>query len=165
MIDINPGILLSQIITFLIALIVLWKIAWGPLTQMMKQREEDIRKNIETAKTERVAAENLRKNYETQLSQARIEAQEIINQSIAEGHREREQIIIFAREEAEKLLEATRRELVSEKKRLVKELQSEVTGLAIGIAEKLVKETVDKRVQEKIFKQVVDNLDDEGIVH
>jgi len=158
MIEINLGILIAQIVTFSAALFVIWKIAWGPLTQMMRQREENIRRDIEKAKDERVAAEDLKKSYEEHLAQTQVEAQRIFTQAAQEGQHEREKIMADARVESEKLVAATRRELQEEKNRLVKELRSDVTDLAVKISEKLIQKSIDKSVQDRVFNEMVKDL-------
>ncbi len=158
MIDINPGILIAQIITFVIALSIVWKIAWGPLTTMMRQREENITRAIAQAEDERKAAEELRKSYEGHLAKSRVEAQQLIAQAAGEGQKERERLIAEARSDSEKLVTNARVQLADEKNRLVKELRSEVAELSVRISEKLIQKSIDKSVQDKVFNEMVDNL-------
>lgn len=159
MIDINLSILLAQIITFIVALFIIWKISWKPLTGMMRQRSEKIRSDIETANNERAAAEGLRQSYERHIADLKSEANKVISAAAKDGERERQSIVDTARREAEKLKENTKRELQKEKERIVQELRSEVAGLAVQISEKLIKKTIDPAVQAKVLKDILDNLD------
>ena len=63
MLDINPGLILWTIITFVILLFVLGKVAWKPLVNALQTREQSIRDALlkaEEAKkeSERMLAEN-----------------------------------------------------------------------------------------------------------
>lgn len=158
MIDINPGILFVQIITFLIALFIVWKIAWGPLIAMMKKREDDIRADIEKAKTERESAEVLKQKYETELAQTQAEAQRRIIQAAEEGDKQKKELIRAANTEADKILADARQELLGEKKRLMQELRADVADLAVQISEKLMREKLDKTAKDKALKEAIGDI-------
>jgi F-type H+-transporting ATPase subunit b len=160
MIEINFSILLVQILTFLAALFVVWKISWGPITKMMEKRTQDIKNDIETAKAERVAAEELRKSYETQIKESKVEARRIINEAMEAGSTERNKIVDAANAESKTIVLNAKRELAGEKERLKKELQKDVTELAVKISEKLILKTLDKATQDKIFKDTLDKIGD-----
>jgi len=162
MIEINFSLLLVQIITFLIALFVVWKISWGPLTKMMEKRAQDIRNDIESAKAERLAAEELRKSYEAQINRSKLEARRLIIEAMEQGNAERASIVEAAHEESNNIILHAKHELGEEKERLKKELQNDVTNLAIKISEKLIKSSIDKAVQDKVFKDTLDKLGEVG---
>lgn len=167
MIDINPGILLAQIVTFLIALFVVWKIAWGPLTRMMHQREQNIKNNIDAANTERENAERLRLEYDKKISESKIRAKEIITEAVNEGQTERQNIVNKANSEADKIIQNGIKELNSEKNRLISDLRIEVVDLAMQVSEKFIEKNLDKSTQDRIFKQLLDEVEteeDEGEV-
>src|SRR3989339_57196 len=155
MIDINLPILIAQILTFLVALYIVWKIAWGPLVSMMRRREDIVRENIEKSKEERQQAEVLKKDYEIQLGAIREESQSIFSQAVKDAQKERDEIIRTAKEEAGKIASGARKELVIEKERLVKELRGEVAGAAGEISKKMIEKNIDKGVQEKNLKEVL----------
>src|SRR3989339_1107707 len=96
MIDINLPILIAQILTFLVALYIVWKIAWGPLVSMMRRREDIVRENIEKSKEERQQAEVLKKDYEIQLGAIREESQSIFSQAVKDAQKERDEINLVA---------------------------------------------------------------------
>ena len=158
MIEINFSILLVQIITFLAALFVIWKISWGPLTKMMEKRTRDIKNDIETAKAERLAAEELRKSYETQIKESKVEARRIISEAMETGNVERNKIVETANAESKNIVLNAKHELAGEKERLKKELQQDVTELAVKISEKLILKSIDKATQDKIFKETLDKI-------
>ncbi|MCB4791654.1 MAG: F0F1 ATP synthase subunit B [Elusimicrobia bacterium] len=155
MIDINFSLLLVQIVTFLVALFIVWKIAWGPLTRMMEKRSGDIKADIETAQQERLAAEELRKSYENQIKQSKLETRKIISDSIEEGNAQRNKIIEYAHDESKNIILNAKRELENEKERLKKELQNDVTKLAVEISEKLILKSIDKTTQDRVFEDIL----------
>ena len=63
MLEINPGLMVWTIITFIVLLFVLKKLAWKPLLQSLQSREEKIRESSQQAEharleTQRLIAEN-----------------------------------------------------------------------------------------------------------
>jgi len=158
MIDINFGILEAQVVTFLIALFIIWKISWKPLLQMMKSRQEKIKGDIEAALAGRLGAEELKKTYEKHLADARVEAHKLVVLASEDAQRERQAILAHGRAEAEKIVADARRELEQEKIRLVGELRRDVSMLAVEISEKMVKKSIDPAVQEQVFKEAMDSL-------
>ena len=57
--DINPGLTFWTVVTFLVLLVVLLEVAWGPIVKMLDEREKTIHEAIEAAKRERAEAEKL----------------------------------------------------------------------------------------------------------
>lgn len=159
MIEINPGLLLAQVVTFLIGMGLLWKIAWGPLTRLLRERRARIQQDLQTAERAKQDMGRLKTEYEQQLAQIQTKANELFAQAERDGQAAREQLLQVAQEEARRLTEKTRRQLEEEKVRLVKELRSEVGNLSILAAERLVRQTVDERVQAQFLEELFRDLD------
>ncbi len=159
MIDINPSILIAQIITFLIAVLVLWKAAWGPLYNIMKDRSLGIKNDLAAAAAARENAEKLEKDYKAGLQRIQEEAAELIRKAQAEGGRQKEEIIRAAQEEAEKLIRKARQQLDDDKDRIMRQLRGEVAGLSVEIAERLLKGCLDKNMHEKLLSEAMQQID------
>ena len=59
LIDVNPGLTLWTLVTFLIVAFILRKAAWGPMMSFIHDREKAIEDSIEAAKREREEAQRL----------------------------------------------------------------------------------------------------------
>ncbi|MBU0952607.1 MAG: F0F1 ATP synthase subunit B [Elusimicrobia bacterium] len=158
MIEINPGIFLAQIITFLAAVFILWKLAWGPLINMLKERQEKIKKDIDSAESARQAVERLQQEYNLKLAEIQQKTDELLSQAKQDGERLRKDILNTAQKEAEELRNKVEQQLKQDKNSIAKELRNELTGLSVAMAEKLLQGSVDKKLQDKLFKEVVDKL-------
>mgnify|MGYP000066481107 CR=1 FL=1 len=55
--DVKPGLIIWTWITFIVVLLILRKVAWGPLLKSVDDREKNIVNAIESAKRERTEAE------------------------------------------------------------------------------------------------------------
>src|SRR5690606_40030325 len=94
------GDMIVQLIFFLILLALLRKFAWGPLMNMMQQRENYVASEIEAAEKSRAEAEKSAQEAAAQLNNVRQEAQKIIEDAKTAGIKQEQDIIASAREEA-----------------------------------------------------------------
>lgn len=97
------GDTIFSLVTFIILLAILRKFAWGPLMNMMKDREEHIANEIETAEKNRKESEQYLEDQRKEIERAREEAQSIIENSKKTGEKQGEEIIAQAKSEAERI--------------------------------------------------------------
>ncbi|MEN3038908.1 MAG: hypothetical protein ABDI07_07135 [Candidatus Kryptonium sp.] len=55
MLEVNPGVAIWTIITFLLLVVILKKVAWKPIIEALTRREEEIRKALDDATRAREA--------------------------------------------------------------------------------------------------------------
>ncbi|MCG3204552.1 MAG: ATP synthase subunit b, sodium ion specific [Elusimicrobia bacterium] len=156
----NPdlGLIITTIVTFALLVLILKKAAWKPILEGINQREGKIRGDLERAEKAQAEAEALRLKYESQLTEAQRTIQEMVNQARNEAARARADLLTAAKEESERTLEKGRRDLAGETERLKGELQKEVAGLSMAIAEKIVNRSLDARVQEDVLKDALKSV-------
>ncbi len=133
------------IITLLIfgtVVYLLGKLAWRPLLNVLHEREDAIRGQIESAQKERAEAAKLLDEYKQQVANARAEATALVE----EGRRDAEQvgrkIQEEARAESDRLLERARREIRVATESAVKELYDQTADLAVRVAGNIIRKEV-----------------------
>lgn len=136
--------LLVQLIAFIVFVVIFWKVALGPITRMIDQRQERIREGIEAAeRMKRELAETQARNEEI-LAEARREAQRIV----ASARESAEQLIARAREQAneqaEQIVAQAREAIEAERQRAWDELRRDVADLAITAATKIIRQELDR---------------------
>ena len=156
--DVNPGLTFWTIITFLIVFVVLrWK-AWGPILQMVEEREKAIRDAIDAAKRERQEAEKLLGEQKTAIAEARREAAEMIKKNQAEVEKARDELIARSRKEAEELVTTAKRQIEDEKNKALSEVRGMAVDLAILAAGKLVESSLDEKKQRELATDFIARL-------
>ena len=80
LVQLDPGLFVWTILTFLLLLTVLAKFAWKPLLKMLKDREDLIRTSLEDAEKAQTELAKLNAEGEEIINKARAEAQEILSQ-------------------------------------------------------------------------------------
>ncbi|KZM53294.1 ATP synthase F0 subcomplex B subunit [Aeribacillus composti] len=149
------GDMLVQLVVFLILLALLKKYAFGPLMGIMKQREEFIANEINAAEEKHAEAKKLAEEQRELLKQARIEAQELVENAKKLGEQQKEDIIQAARAEAERLKEAAKKEIEHEKEQAVAELRNQVASLSVLIASKVIEKELNEAEQEKLINDYI----------
>ena len=146
----DVGLLFWTFISFAILFFVLKKFAWKPIVGTVNDREQSIKEALASAEKARVEMENLTADNERILKEARIERESMLK----EAREIKDKMITDAKEEAQlqanKMIEQAQSAIVSEKKAAMAELKSHVAGLAVDIAEKVVRDELsnkDKQLQ------------------
>ncbi|STY46547.1 F-type ATPase subunit b [Listeria fleischmannii subsp. coloradonensis] len=131
--------------TFALLLVLIRIFAWKPLMNVMKEREEHIASEIDSAEESRAQAENLLTEQREVLKQARIESQTMIENAKQLGEKEREEIIKAARLESDRLKEEAKTEIVREKEDAISALREQVGSLSVLIASKVIEKNLDEK--------------------
>lgn len=157
----NPGLVFWTALTFVIVLLILRKLAWGPILTALEEREKGIQSAIDRAYTARDEAESiLRKNREM-LAAADVEAERIVREGKEYGEKLRAEMTQNAQEEAKKIIASAKEEIEREKRRALDILRNEVADLAVMGAEKIVRSSLDAETQKKIVDSMIRELPSE----
>jgi F-type H+-transporting ATPase subunit b len=154
----EPGLMIWTVISFVILLVLLWKVAYKPITRALKKREETIRNTLEEANKNRGSAETLVEKYEAQIAQARDEAQKILAEGQTLGENVRKEIIQKAHEEANQIVKRAQEEIEFQKEKALMELRERVADLTIMAASKVVAKTLDKKDHEQLLEEYVSKV-------
>ncbi len=158
MLEINPGLIIWTIITFLLVIVILRKFAWKPLLHSLETREENIRSSIERAETAAQDAEQLLAQHKKQLSEAEEKSQKLIKEGRELGEKLKNDIITGARLQSRQLVEQAKLEIEREKEAALLRLRSEIADLAIKAAGKIINENLDSGRHKKIVDNFLDEM-------
>ena len=159
----DKGLMIWTVVTFLVLVFVLGKVAWKPLIAALSEREAGIRRAIDDAAKARQSAEELRAQYEAELAKGQDKAAALLAQAQADGQKAREQILREAQEEAQRLAAQTRRQLEEDKAKIARELRAEVAGVSVRAAEKLLRHAMNAKEQEALLQEFFKDLEKEKV--
>jgi len=157
----HPGDMFYMLLAFIILLWILRKVAWGPIMNMMEEREKYVANEIETAEQIRKDAEKSAKEAADQLKQTRQEAQAIIEETRSAAVRQEESIIEAARKEAEQLKAAAKADIENEKEKAIQALQDQVASLSVLIASKVIEKELSAQDQEQLINDYIQEIGEE----
>jgi F-type H+-transporting ATPase subunit b len=152
---INTGDILFQLVMFLILLALLSKYAFGPLMGIMKEREQHVSSEIDSAERNHAESKQLLEEQRTLLKEARVEAQDLIERAKKQAEEQKEGIIATAKAEAVSMKEAAVAEIQSEKAQAISALQKQVASLSVLIASKVIEKELKEEDQATLVQQYI----------
>jgi F-type H+-transporting ATPase subunit b len=159
MLDINPGLILWTILTFLVLLVVLKKIAWKPLLHALTSREEGIRVALQQADEAQKTARELLEENKKQLARSEEESQRIIREGRELGEKLKAEIIDRANSASRHMVDQAKEEIRREREAALLQLRSEVADLAILAAGKILDANLDGPKQRALVDGVLQDLE------
>ncbi len=150
---INPAWLITQIVTFIVMLVVLRQFAYKPVLNMLETRKQKIQESLEYAERIKREAAEQQKEFDRKLEEARREAQTAAAAAAQVGEKEREAILTQAREEARKLIEQAKVQIEYERKQMLSQVRDEVVRLSLLATQKVVSQSLDERAHRKLVDE------------
>lgn len=157
----NIGDMIIQLVFFLGLLALLGKFAWGPLMNMMKEREDYVANEINTAEKSREEAQRMQREASEELKATRQDAQNIIEDARKTAGQQERDILQSARAEAERMKESARQEIEQEKEKAVQALKDQVATMSVMIASKVIEKELSQKDQEALINQYIDEAGEE----
>ncbi|MFH1194536.1 MAG: F0F1 ATP synthase subunit B [bacterium] len=156
--DVNPGLAIWTLITFILLWIVLKKFAWKPILNSLNEREKFIKESLEKADTAQKDAQRLMDENKVNSARAEEEARKIIDQGRHYAEELKEKILSESKSEAKKMIEAASIEIDRKNKEAFSKLKEQVADIAVKAAEKIIRENLDKEKQLKIVTNYINDL-------
>jgi F-type H+-transporting ATPase subunit b len=143
------------LISFVILFGVLSKFAYPALKKSMDARTERIRTNVDEAQRVRDEAEQILRDYQAQLADARSESNRIIEEARQAAEHLRRDMVNRAEEEVAELRRRNEQDLQAAQNRVLQQLQSQVRTLALDLAEKVVGANLDRNRNLQLVDQFI----------
>jgi F-type H+-transporting ATPase subunit b len=159
LVQLDPGLYIWTILTFLVLLTLLAKFAWRPLLQALEERQAQIRKSLDDAQQARQELERVQHESTQLISRARVEADAIISQSRADAERLRQELREGARAEAATILRNAEKQIELQTVQAIRQIRTEAVDLSVMIAEKLIGRHLSKEDNERIIAQTIQEFD------
>jgi len=148
-----PGILLAQIINFIFLLLVLRAIAFKPLLNVLEQRRQRIAQGLEDARKAEERLANIEKDYETQLNVARAEGQKLVAERTQAAEQQAAGIVAKANEDVARIKQQAQEDAELERNRILADLRSQVAGLSMAAANKVIGAALDEQRQRALIDE------------
>lgn len=164
MVDINIRAIpvLSVMVLTWIGLVILYfvlkKFLHEPVSKMMNDRKEKIQTNIDDANIMKEEAIVLKTQYEDSISNAKEESQKILEASRRRGEELKQNIIAEANNEAELIKDRARRDIEREKSAALQGIQNEALEMGLLIASKLIEKEITIENQEDLMNKFIEEV-------
>jgi F-type H+-transporting ATPase subunit b len=163
LLTINPGLVFWTIVSFVLLVAILKRLAWGPILAALEHREKSIKDAVLGAEAARKEAERLLAEQKALAARAEADA-EATREKAARGAEARAaEMYAEARAKAEALLEHARQEIEREEARAIGSLRKEAADLAIGAASRLLGRSVDSSDNRRLVDEFIRDVDKKEI--
>lgn len=136
------------------------KFLFKPVGDMVQKREQEVIDIYDKAKAEKTMAESLKAEYEQKLAAAKEDANEIIKSANRSARLRSEDILKEAQEKASSVIKKADKQLEQEKKNVMNEIKSEISDMAISLAEKVIEKDIDEKAHSDLFENFLKEIGD-----
>jgi F-type H+-transporting ATPase subunit b len=158
LLDVSPGLFIWTVVTFIILLLVLKKMAWKPILNALSERENLIRESLEKAEIAQKEAEKLIEANKANLDKAEEEAQKIIAQSREYGEKLKSQMLEESNAQAKKRIDDAKIEIERKNQEAFNQMKDQIASIAVEAAEKIIRENLDETKQKNLVNKYLDDL-------
>ena len=152
---INLPSLLSQLVNFIILMVILYLVAYKPITRMFDERSNRIKESIEQTEQIRRQAEAAEEEFKKQIAAASKQGQEVIDRAAKTAEEVRQKARQEAKEDAEALLARAHAEISRHRDEVIDELREEFADITVLAAGKVIEQSLDKEGHLKLIDRVL----------
>ncbi len=139
----SSGLFIIQSIIFLVLLFILGKFAWKPILKSIDERETSIIDALNQAKLAKQEMAQLKEDNERILREARAERDGILKEARDMKDKIVNQAKDSAKVEGEKMIEAARQSIQTEKNAAMADIKNQIGTLSVNIAENILREKLN----------------------
>lgn len=158
LLDVNPGLMIWTVITFIILLLILKKVAWKPILTALDKRESDIKESLAQAEKAKEDAKKILEENQANLAKAEEESKKIIEQSRAYAESLKEQMLKDSKEQAKRIVDDASSEIQRKQDAAFEELKSQIAEIAVNAAEKLIRESLDAQKSKQVIDKYLNDV-------
>ena len=153
---INPPVLLTQIVQFVVLFGLLYLVAYKPIMRMLDKRSAKIKESIEQAEAINEQSARVGEEIKGQLEVASREGQERIAKAVRIGEEVKQKAEQGARQDAEAIIARARTEIQRERDEAIDDLREEFADLTIMAAGKVIDRSLDKEAHRQLIDKILE---------
>lgn len=155
LVNIVPWHIVVQLVNLVLLFLLLKHFLFKPIQSIIAQREQEIQKDYDDASKASAEAKALREEYEKHMAEAKAEASDIVKTATKKAQTIGEEILVDARNQANRMMEKADAEIKQEKKKAMNELKDEISGIAVDIASKVVEREINESDHEALIQEFI----------
>ena len=144
--------------SFLILLFLLKHFAWGPISDILKKREDKIANDLDSAEQSRIKSAKMEQEREQQLLASRSDAADIIKNAKESGELSRQNILKETQEEVARLKSKAQTDIMLERDTALNSVKDDVADLSLQIAAKILNKELSPEMHESLINQYIEGL-------
>jgi len=158
LVTLAPWTTIAQICNLLIQMLLIKKFLIEPVQAVLEKRREKANALLRDAETAKEQAETLKADYEKTMSDARAEANELVQSSKKAAEQRREEIVGAAKDEAARLRAKADEDIERQRRQAVADAKDEIGSIAMEIASKVVEREIDEKDHQALIDEFIRNV-------
>lgn len=159
-ISVNLWQIIISLCNLLLMFWILKKFLFRPVQNIIAQRQKEVESIYGDAQNARDDADAMRTEYESQLATARTQADGIVREATSLAQRKSEAIVAEANYQASHMKQKAQQEIELEKRQMLREVQHEISDIAVSIASKVVEREVRAEDHEAFVEDFIAHVGD-----
>jgi len=161
----NPdfGVMALTIVNFLLLVWLLHKFAWKSIIGALEKREQQIAQDKETAALARQEAQNIKAELDAKLKEISNEAALKMQEAVAVGNAQKEQILAETQKQAEQLLAQAKEQIATEKTKALADVREQVVSMALLAAVKITQQQITQETAASAVDEVLREVKQAGV--
>lgn len=148
------------LVSFIVLLVIVGKYAWKPIMQILSERENRIKTDLQTAALQKTESMQANDAAQTALREARAESNQIILNAKKQGLQLQDQMMQETKEEIERMKESATKEIAQERARIMTEMRMELADISVEIAEKILQREIKDEDHHRLVDDFIQGMDD-----
>lgn len=159
-ISVNLWQTLLSLVNLYIIYRILRKFLFKPVQKVLDTRQEQVDRIYSEADENRTSANEMKQEYEQRLASARQEADQMIRTAAQSAQRRGDQIVEEAKAQATHARQRAEMEIAQQKQQMLKDVQGEISDLAVSIASKVVEKEISAEDYDGFVNDFIQNAGD-----
>lgn len=148
------------LVLFALLLFLLSKFAWGPLKNIMDERQAGITADLDNAKRQNEEAKRYAEENKALLAKTQQEVSIIMEDAKKQAKTQQEEIIHEANTRANKIVSDAQVEIENEKQRAIADINDRVAELSVLIAQKVINKEINAQDQKQLVREFIEEAGD-----
>jgi ATP synthase F0 subunit b len=153
------------LVNFAVFALIMGRLAWKPLKAFVKERHDDIARNLADSAKLRGEAEAQLKQYQAKIAGIDGEIEQLLKQIREEAERDKARIIAAAEEQARRLKQEAQQQIEAEIDRARRELRKNVIEAAVAAADTTLRQAVGPDDQRQMAERYVADFEQSAKAH
>ena len=158
MLEVHGGLLAWTVLTFVLLLVVLKKVAWGPILDALETRENEIKDALNAAEKARKEAEQVSSDYEDSIRKAQAEAQQIIADAKTAAEKVKLDLEAIASKKADGIIEKAKSQIDAERVKVISEIKTVAVEISLSAAAKVIEKNLDSDDNRKLVTEALEGI-------
>ena len=156
---IEPSLLVAQVINFIVILVLLNKLLYKPILEMLAKRKKEIADGVKLSESMKRDEEKMQEKHEKVLVKAREEAASIIEDAKKQAKEVEKELVAKAHDEALTIITRAKAEAKDVERESRTALTKQAVDLSVVMAKRLLESIMNAKEQHEVIGKKIKDLE------